>query len=297
MGSLVIINALVPMLVICLPIIFFLYLLKSAWFKGIAGEFLVHISAKIHLNKYEYQVLRNVTLPTEDGTTQIDHIIVSEYGVFVVETKNMKGWIYGGSHQRMWTQKIYKYTDKFQNPLHQNHKHVETLKSFLGLNDQQIFSLVVFVGDSTFKTAMPENVTHGSGFIRFIKYRKQPVISDEDVQGILAKIETGRLAPSSETNKAHINHVKHMISEKQSSNCCPKCGGFMVIREAENGPNHADKWLGCSRFPQCRGTATIPLVDAWEQDDEIEFAFTDSWEKGWLQNDETQSAFTDRAFQ
>jgi len=69
----------------------------------------------------------------------------------------------------MWTQKIYKHSDKFQNPLHQNYKHVKTLEQLLGLNDGQVYSLVVFVGDSTFKTAMPENVTYGFGYIRYIK--------------------------------------------------------------------------------------------------------------------------------
>jgi restriction system protein len=88
------------MLACSIPILSVLYFLKSPWFKGIAGEMLVHISAKIHLNKDKYHVLRNVTLPTADGTTQIDHIIVSEYGVFVIETKNMKGWIFGGARQK-----------------------------------------------------------------------------------------------------------------------------------------------------------------------------------------------------
>ena len=296
MGSLQIINPLVSMLLVCIPIIFVLYLLKASWFKGITGEFLVHISAKINLNKYEYHVLRNVTLPTEDGTTQIDHIIVSEYGVFVVETKNMKGWIFGDPHQRTWTQKIYKHTNKFQNPLHQNFKHVETLKSTLGLNDQQIFSVVVFVGDSTFKTAMPENVTYGSGFIRFIKSKNKIVISDDDVQQILAKIEAGRLVPSSETNKAHINHVKDIVSEKQSNNCCPKCGSPMVVREVKSSPNRGDKFLGCTRFPQCKETTAISWENGLGRDYKTQPAFTDSWGNGLGQNDETQSAFTDRAF-
>lgn len=76
---------------------------KSAWFKGVVGEGLVNISAKCLLNKEEYHLVKDVTLPTDDGTTQIDHIIVSKYGIFVVETKNMKGWIFGKPHQRMWT--------------------------------------------------------------------------------------------------------------------------------------------------------------------------------------------------
>lgn len=295
MGYMEVISPFISIFLICTPILFVLFLLRSSWFKGIAGELMVHISAKISLNKYQYHILRNVTLPTDDGTTQIDHIIVSEYGVFVVETKNMKGWIFGGTHQGRWTQKIFKYTNNFQNPRHQNDKHVETLKSALGLNDQQIFSVIVFVGDNTFKTAMPENVIYGSGFIKYIKSKDQPVISEEDVQNILIQIEAGRWVPSSETNREHTNHVKTIVNKKRGNNC-PQCGSLMVVREPKNGPKRGDNFLGCSRFPQCRETASISLDNGWGQNTEIQSAFTDSWENGLGRNDEAQSAFTDRAF-
>jgi len=52
---------------------------------------MVNLAAKFFLDKNIYTLFKNVTLPTEDGTTQIDHVIVSRYGVFVIETKNMKG--------------------------------------------------------------------------------------------------------------------------------------------------------------------------------------------------------------
>jgi hypothetical protein len=103
-----------------LPLFLLVGLAKSPWFKGVMGEFVINVSIRLLLDKEQYHLIKNVTLPTEDGTTQIDHIIVSKYGVFVVETKNMKGWIFGGVHQRQWTQKIYKHSQKFQNPLHQN---------------------------------------------------------------------------------------------------------------------------------------------------------------------------------
>ena len=78
-----------------IPLLFFIAvisaLLKSPWFKGLMGEFFINLMAKLMLDKNQYHLIKNVTLPTEDGTTQIDHIIVSIYGVFVIETKNMKG--------------------------------------------------------------------------------------------------------------------------------------------------------------------------------------------------------------
>jgi len=297
MGPMVVFNAFLPVMLISILGVAFIYFLKSPWFKGFAGEMLVHISAKIHLNKDKYHVLRNVTLPTAGGTTQIDHIIVSEYGVFVIETKNMKGWIFGGAHQKTWTQKIFKYTKMFQNPLHQNYKHVETLKSILELSDQQIFSVVVFVGSSTFKTEMPENVINGPGLIKYIKSKNQHVLFDADVQMILSKIEAERLVPSRETTKAHIEHVKEIVDEKQNSDSCPKCGSPMVLRESKNGAKSGEKFLGCSRFPKCRGTSAISLnQNGWDQEIGSESAFTDSWANRSWRFDDTESTFKDRSF-
>lgn len=233
--------------------------LKSAWFKGVVGEFVVNLSAKLFLDKENYHLIKDVTLPTEDGSTQIDHVIVSKYGVFVVETKNMKGWIFGSQNQKTWTQKIYKHSSKFQNPLHQNYKHVKTLESLLELSDQQIHSVVVFVGDSTFKTDMPENVTYGSGYLRFIRSKMQPVLTELEVKEITSKIETGRLAPSFKTNREHVKHVKNIVAEKESSNtkACPKCGSAMILRETKKGQNIGKKFWGCSSFPKCRGVVNV----------------------------------------
>ena len=204
-----------------IPLAILVVIFKTPWFKGVFGEFIVNFIGKRSLNQKEYHIVKNVTLPTDDGTTQIDHVIVSPYGVFVVETKNMKGWIFGSVNDRIWTQKIYRHSSKFQNPLHQNYKHVATLKSLLGLSDSQIQSLVVFVGDSKFKTPMPDNVTHGMGYIRFIKSRTEPVLSELEVRDILNRIESGRLKPSLKTRKEHIEHVKKSSGTRKTPSHAP----------------------------------------------------------------------------
>jgi hypothetical protein len=198
-----------------IPIAVLLVIIKTPWFRGVAGEFYVNISARLLLDKKEYHLIKNVTLPTENGSTQIDHIIVSVFGVFVVETKNMKGWIFGSIKESMWTQKIYKHSNRFHSPLQQNYKHVKTLQELLGLKDEQIHSLVVFVGDSILKTQMPNNVTYGSGYIRFIKSKRRHVLSPKEVVEIIKKIETGRLTPSYGTHREHVKHVKNIVKEKQ----------------------------------------------------------------------------------
>lgn len=229
--------------------------LNSPRGKGVVGEFVVNLSTKLMLDKNEYHLRKNVTLPTKDGTTQIDHIIVSVYGIFVVETKNMKGWIFGNPNQRTWTQKIYKHSSKFQNPLFQNYKHVKTLEDLLGLHNGQVHSLIVFIGESTFKTEMPENVTYGGGYIRYIKSKKQLVLSQSEVTNILNKIDAGRLNQSFKTHRAHVKHVGDIVSEKQNSITCKKCGSHMVLREAKKGPNAGKQFWDCSKFPKCRATA------------------------------------------
>ena len=88
--------------------------------KGLFGETKVKAGAGLTLPSVLYQKYHNVTLPTVNGTTQIDHVFVSEFGVFVVETKNIGGQIFGGEHDREWT-KVFPggQKHKFQNPLHQ----------------------------------------------------------------------------------------------------------------------------------------------------------------------------------
>ncbi|AFJ03715.1 Zn-finger domain-containing protein (topoisomerase type I-like) [Methylophaga frappieri] len=235
-----------------LPFFLFAAIIQSRWFKGVLGEFIINILARWKLDKMVYHLIKNVTLPTQNGTTQIDHIIVSVYGVFVVETKNLRGWIYGSERQRMWTQKIYKHTHQFQNPLHQNYKHTKTLQSLLGLDDTQVHSLVVFIGNSEFKTPMPDNVTYGMGYIRFILNRTETVLSRAQVIDIKQTIEQGRLARTLKTHREHIKHVQTIVNTKNPTKPCPKCGGTLVLRETKKGINKGQRFWGCASFPQCR---------------------------------------------
>ncbi len=223
---------------------------KSPWGKGIFGEVVVRLLSKLMLNKDTYRPFHDVTLPTPDGSTQIDHVYVSPYGIFVVETKNMKGWIFGDERQSQWTQKIYKKSFKFQNPLRQNFKHVKALESALQVPADKIHSIVTFVGDSSFKTPMPPNVTYGAGFIRYIKTFKEKAFTEDQVRDLAARIESGRLTPGYSTNKKHVQDIKEQ-SNREAIRTCPKCGESMVLRRAKSGPNAEDKFWGCSGFPGC----------------------------------------------
>jgi hypothetical protein len=258
-----------------IPLSIGLAYLKSPSGKGMIGELIVHMSAKLMLPSDEYRVLRNVTLPTEDGTTQIDHVIVSACGVFVIETKHYSGWIFGDANDKMWTQKFPRSSNTFQNPLRQNYKHTQTLAELLGVEPSTVFSVVVFVGGSTFKTLMPPNITYALGFIRNIKSKTMPIFSAEQANDIVSKIEALRLAPSMKTNREHVQHVRELVAAKAAAvpampaphvlvaddgnhGPCPKCGqGVLVVRTTKKGRNGdvlkvARKFLSCSRYPSCR---------------------------------------------
>lgn len=274
------INALIQFWFV-IPFFIFAAFIKSAWFKGMLGEFMVNFMLNKCLPKNQYTLIKNVTLPTDDGTTQIDHIVVSRFGVFVIETKNMKGWIFGSANQKQWTQKIFKYTGKFQNPLHQNYKHTQTLARCLAMPSDQIYSVIVFIGNSTFKTTMPDNVTYASGCATYIQTKQTIHFTPEQVTEIVSAIEAGRLSPSFKTNRQHNKHVKEIVAAKEapkkvetvisktaiskaviskteaSTPACEKCGSGMVLRKAKQGNNAGNQFWGCSNFPKCRAIAGV----------------------------------------
>jgi hypothetical protein len=247
-----------------IPLLFLIVFLKSPFMKGVFGELQVNLLAKFFLDKHIYTLFKNVTLPTEDGTTQIDHIIVSRYGIFVIETKNYKGWIFGGpQQQKIWTQKIYRHTSKFQNPLHQNYKHTQTLRAALELDPDKMFPVVVFVGNCTFKTAMPDNVVYAGGYIRFIKSKTQSILNDGEVRDICTRLQSGRIKPSIRPHIDHVKHVKTIVEKKQrqdkEDNSCPKCCKPMILRTARNGNNQGKQFFGCSDYPKCRMVRQIAV--------------------------------------
>jgi hypothetical protein len=239
-----------------IPLIVLITLIKSPWAKGHIGELLVRLFAHWQLDKDTYHRLHNVTLDTPDGTTQIDHIFLSHYGIFVLETKNMSGWIFGGEKQAQWMQKFYKRTFKFQNPLRQNYRHLKALEATLGVNPEHLHSVITFIGGSTFKTEVPANVTQGIGFVRYIKSFQQQVFSEAEVDAMLHALQTGRRAPTLATHREHVQNLKRR-SDPTAERQCPKCGSALLIRTMKLGAKAGQQFWGCSRFPKCRTTQSI----------------------------------------
>ncbi|MCS3902664.1 hypothetical protein J2T55_000668 [Methylohalomonas lacus] len=233
------------------PLVLIVWLFRTSWWKGIIGELGVRVLAWLMLNRKTYHGMHNVTLRTPDGTTQIDHIFISSFGIFVLETKNMQGWIFGSANQRQWTQKIYKQSFRFQNPLQQNYKHIKAVESALEVPPETIHSVVIFVGGSTFKTEMPASVTSGARFVSYIKSFRERVFSEPEVQRLVKQLGSRRLEPGSVLHRTHIRRLKAR-SRPDAYRLCPKCGSPLVLRTAKRGAKRGEQFWGCSAYPKCR---------------------------------------------
>jgi len=236
-------------------VVAFLYL-QSPSSKGAVGEARVNSSLRSNLNIHEYHVLTDLTLPARGGTTQIDHIVLSRNGIFVIETKNMSGWIFGDATQPRWTQVLYDHKSQFQNPLRQNYKHVKVVQDLLGIETNQLHNVVVFAGSAEPKTDMPANVlwdTHElSDYIRSMQYAH---FSDDQLRTFTKRLDSNALDPGRETNRAHVRHLETKAAERQNDETkCPRCNATMVERSNRNS---GGKFLGCSRYPKCKGTREI----------------------------------------
>src|SRR5574344_1061965 len=125
--------------------------------KGKIGE--INVANRLKkLPKEDYWIINDLMLKFGNWTTQIDHVVVSRYGVFVIETKNYTGWIFASADAKVWTQTIYKEKNTFQNPLHQNYRHICAISDNLNVPKEAMTGIVAFTGDCEFKTEMPENV-------------------------------------------------------------------------------------------------------------------------------------------
>lgn len=242
-----------------IPFVLAMSLLRSPTIKGMIGEWYVNRKLTRALDEQQYQLFKNVTLPTENGTTQIDHILLSPFGVFVIETKNMQGWIFGSERQAKWTQQIYKHKTSFQNPLRQNYKHTEVLRDLLALPKEAVHSVVIFTARAEFKTAMPANVGYVNDVIKFIKNHDQVCFTELKRIELAHQLATKKLQPGIKTHVAHIKHVNEIIKDKQQDHentivesvklLCPRCNSELVPRKNRKT---GDDFVGCSSYPKCR---------------------------------------------
>ncbi len=164
----------------------------------------------------DYHLLNHVTLRLGDETTQIDHVLVSRCGVFVIETKDYNGWVFAGPSDRYWTQVWFRAKFRFQNPIHQNYRHVVAVRELLEfLPADMIHSAVVFTGHAEFKTNIPDGVFTLADFLAHIESHVAEVMSINRLQFCVGRLETARLSITKATDVEHVQGLRRRYGNDQ----------------------------------------------------------------------------------
>lgn len=225
-------------------VLFFVLSLPSV--RGKMGESKVSKRLNKLAAKYGGAVIDDVIIPGEnDRTSQIDHLYVSTYGVYVIETKNYSGRIYGNDKQREWTQVLAygNIKNKLYNPVMQNQTHIYRLLQLLNIRVNAV-SIVVFVrGNIEYIDSDYVVDLHG---LKHILDDAKPCLNEGAVENIVGTIMKYKLNPT-KTSKEHVKEIKQMQKDFQR-NICPRCGGALVLRQSRTG----SMFYGCSNYPKCK---------------------------------------------
>ena len=226
---------------------------------GGLGEYLTEYALEHGNLPGRRAVFRNVLVPRSSGPTsesEVDVLMLHETGVYVMESKNYGGWIFGGADQDRWTQTLEGGAkERFYNPIIQNRAHVKALAACLGLPEEAFRSYIVFsercelkrVPEDTGEYAICQRQHLVKRLRGDIKSRARR-FSDEEFEGLEARI---RQLVAASTDSAKAGHVEE-VQRVQSGEVCPRCGGELVRREGRYG-----EFVGCSNYPRCRYTRNM----------------------------------------
>ena len=198
----------------------------------------------------ELVVLKNVYIPVGEKTTEIDLIMVHEKGIFVFESKNYSGWIFGNTDQLNWTQCLQNgEKHKFYNPIRQNKSHIKALAAYLGKSVTEFTSYIVFSERCSLKR-VPEDtadvvIVRRHKMLRSLRNRIKDMPTKyihEEIVSIAERLE--KL-----TNKSEVEKQQHIENLKTK---CPFCGNELVLRKGKYGC-----FWGCSTYPKCRGIVAV----------------------------------------
>ena len=208
------------------------------------------------LNPANYLILNDVMLGGSGKTTQIDHLVVSTQGLFVIETKNYDGWIYGNESDEEWTQVLFKRKHRFYNPLRQNASHIRALKYLLsGMGQIPFHSVIVFTGESTLKVNENlYNVVKGRDLCHHIQDRGVECLSLKTRDEIYQRICSANITDE-KTKRDHVDYAfrrRREVEDADITGICPRCGGRLVQKNGRFGP-----FKGCTNYENgCRFTIT-----------------------------------------
>jgi len=219
--------------------------------KGYIGEKKV-ASILSSLDDLKYKVINDVVLNINGRTSQIDHLVISRHGIFVIETKNYNGWILGSENSEYWTQVVYKSKHKFYNPIFQNAGHIKALKScFKDFPNAKYFSIIVFTSSAEIKVNTTAEIIYPVDLIDTISKYTDANLSDNERDIIFQRINQLNSADVFDKNK-HIQFINQKVHERSiliKENKCPECGSNLINRNGKFG-----SFLGCSSYPACKFT-------------------------------------------
>ena len=221
---------------------------------GQFGEFSMEYALTNDNLDGELVVLKNIYVPTNGRTSEIDLLMIHEKGIFVFESKNYSGWIFGSADQLNWTQCLPNGDkNRFYNPVRQNRTHIKALAKFLGKPMSEFTSFIVFSERCTLKNIpldtndtvivrRPDMLKKLRTILRAASHK----YSHEEIMALIA-----RLKPLTNKNAAekrqHIDDIKTR---------CPYCGNELVLRNGKYG-----YFWGCSAYPKCKFTRQIKKVE------------------------------------
>lgn len=227
--------------------------LNRAKIKGIIGEKKLS-SLLMFLDKEVYHIYNDLYIETSRGTTQIDHIVVSQYGIFVIETKSYKGIVYGNFRSDKWTQNIWGNKYSMPNPIRQNKAHIYALKSILPNYAQSgCISIIAFSSSASLYVTTDENteVIYIREILNTIKSFNKIVFSSEQVDEICSAIYWANITDLKVRNnhKYEVRQKMYNRNARIEAGICPNCGAELVRRNGRYG-----SFIGCSRYPKCKFT-------------------------------------------
>ena len=182
---------------------------------GAYGEYLTQYLFNSVRFKGYYKTLQNIYVPYKDSTSEIDVLVVHKKGIYVIESKNYSGWIFGSENQQQWTQMLNKNTkEKFYNPVKQNKTHIKALSEYLQIEPSKMKSYIVFSERCELKK-VPENtqeyvITKRNYLLDLINKDiedKQDIFTNEEIDEIARKLEPLTNA-SQEVKDKHIENIE-----------------------------------------------------------------------------------------
>ena len=231
--------------------VFAFFVLAIIWqrSKGKRGEKQVAALLAL-LPKKNYKVINDLLIQSGGHSTQIDHVVLSIYGIFVIETKYYQGWIYGGENSEYWTQNIYGNKYQLRNPLWQNQGHVKTIARMIGdERNVPIYNIVAFSRRATIKVDRSLPVMYWWNVVPYIKRHKEVHLTDDQANEIYNTLLSANVTDRA-ARKQHVTSVKHNQARRNTAVAngkCPRCGGNLVLRNGRYG-----RFYGCSNYPNCK---------------------------------------------